>query len=340
MIFYDDTSIEDLCVHRIAEEDNESILNANAAGFAADKSGALKTMFLKPFANQVVTCEFAHEVDVKHNVLFNLARELNESGNFDQVSLKIAQHLVATSKHHNINEGDLFIAKFNDLYFNGDNYNALGIYKYEDKENFIETWVEGGRVNFKFRNGIGSKKPDKACLVIFTTVPYTLFIIEDRGGQTDYWQNEFVKHKPKNDFVNNTSDALTLTKEFITKQVPQEYQVTKTEQIDLLNRSIDYFKTHSQYNKNEFEEAVFQDPGMIDAYRKYDNNYQKENALEIKDQFEISPMAVKKQNRVYKSVLKLDKNFHVYIHGNTDLIEKGTDKDGRKFYKIYYEEER
>ena len=43
--------------------------------------------------------------------------------------------------------------------------------------------------------------------------------------------------------------------------------------------------------------------------------------------------------RVYKSVLKLDRNFHIYIHGNTDLIEKGIDDDGRKYYKIYYQEE-
>jgi len=38
-------------------------------------------------------------------------------------------------------------------------------------------------------------------------------------------------------------------------------------------------------------------------------------------------------------VLKLDKNFHIYIHGDRNLIEQGEEPDGRKFYKIYYEEE-
>jgi len=37
--------------------------------------------------------------------------------------------------------------------------------------------------------------------------------------------------------------------------------------------------------------------------------------------------------------LKLDGNFHVYIHGNKDMIERGVDDDGRKYYKLYYEEE-
>ncbi|MCC6583451.1 MAG: nucleoid-associated protein, partial [Chitinophagales bacterium] len=38
-------------------------------------------------------------------------------------------------------------------------------------------------------------------------------------------------------------------------------------------------------------------------------------------------------------VLKLDRNFHIYIHGNTEMIQQGIDEDGRKFYKIFYQEE-
>ena len=56
-------------------------------------------------------------------------------------------------------------------------------------------------------------------------------------------------------------------------------------------------------------------------------------------EFDISNKAVKNQARVFKSILKLDKNFHIYIHGNKELIEKGTESDGRKYYKIYYDQE-
>ena len=48
---------------------------------------------------------------------------------------------------------------------------------------------------------------------------------------------------------------------------------------------------------------------------------------------------MKKQAKIFKSVLKLDNNFHIYIHGKRELIEQGVDPNGRKFYKIYYEEE-
>lgn len=38
-----------------------------------------------------------------------------------------------------------------------------------------------------------------------------------------------------------------------------------------------------------------------------------------------------------KYVIKLDKNFHVYIHGDKSLMEDGFDQKG-KFLKIYYNE--
>ena len=56
------------------------------------------------------------------------------------------------------------------------------------------------------------------------------------------------------------------------------------------------------------------------------------------DDFAISEGAVKKQSRALKSVIKLDKNFHIYVHGNRNLIEQGEDDRGQ-FYKVYYQEE-
>ena len=33
-----------------------------------------------------------------------------------------------------------------------------------------------------------------------------------------------------------------------------------------------------------------------------------------------------------------DCNFHIYVHGNRNLLEQGEDEKG-KFYKVYYQEE-
>ena len=132
---------------------------------------------------------------------------------------------------------------------------------------------------------------------------------------------------------------MNITKNFVTKKLTEDFDVSKADQIDLLNRSVKYFKSHETFDKKDFEDDVFQDKEVINAFHNFDEVYRDDNDIDIKDSFEISAQAVKKQTRIFKSVLKLDKNFHIYIHGNNELIEHGIEKDGRKFYKIYFENE-
>ena len=85
---------------------------------------------------------------------------------------------------------------------------------------------------------------------------------------------------------------------------------------------------------------LFEEFYLIESFQKFNQTYRQENEVELADNFKISSQAVKKQSRIFKSVLKLDRNFDIYIHGDKNLIEKGTEKDGRKYYKIYYQEEK
>jgi hypothetical protein len=131
---------------------------------------------------------------------------------------------------------------------------------------------------------------------------------------------------------------MNLTRQFVGDQLDEEFSVSKADKIDLLNRSMDFFKSRDQFNQNEFEAEVLEDPTVIESFRKYERSFMSDQ--DIVDNFEISAQAVKRQARVFKSVLKLDKNFHIYIHGNRDLIEKGFDEvRNRHYYKIYFDEE-
>jgi hypothetical protein len=329
-----------MVVHKISTTENKSVLS-DALYESADETedSVLKKLFLKPFQAHVSTYEFAHNIKLDYNVLFGLSKKIIEEADFIALSQNIAEHLIECSKHPNIKDGELFVVKFEDLLLSNKHYQALGIYKFEEKETYIETKQANKQMDLQFRKGLGNKKPDKACLIIFTEEPYTLLIIDSNSNETDYWQNEFIKHKPKNDNINNTTDFLTLAKNFITEQIPNEYEVNKTDQLNLLNRSVEYFKSHETFDKEEFEQEVFEDKSIIKSFRNFDETWRQEHELDISDNFEISAQAVKKQARVFKSILKLDKNFHIYIHGDRDLIEHGVEKDGRKYYKIYYDNE-
>lgn len=340
MIQIDGTLIRNLILHRSGSENDNSILNDAGIQIAEEEEAVFKKALLKPFVSHIQTYEFKHEVGIGYNVLFNLSKNLfEEKEDFVSISKDILRHLIASSTHPNIKSGDLFIAKFDGIKIDNRELEGIGIYKYEDKESFIETTITEDQVAYKVRKGISGKKPDKACLILFTEEPYTILIIDNNSGETTYWQDDFINHRLKNDQLNNTHHFMNIAKDFIANQITSEFEVTKTDQIDLLNRSVDYFKKKEIFDKQEFETEVFSDPNVIDAFKVFDQSYRQEREIEVHDKFEIAQHTVKKQSKIFKSVLKLDKNFHIYIHGNRDLIEQGTDEKGRKFYKIFYEEE-
>ena len=224
--------------------------------------------------------------------------------------------------------------------YGGEPIDGLGIFKVEKKDAFIETpdWTKEPTLLFK--EGIGERKLDKACLILFTPEPLTILAYDNNSSEAVYWKNDFINVDFKKDHVNDTNHFLQMTKSYITEQMPEEFEVSKTDQIDLLNKSIKYFKEAETFDKGEFELSVFgQEDQAINSFRYFDQQYQEEMDLDLSDQFKIAANSVKKQARIFKSVLKLDKNFHVYIHGNRDLIERGEDSDGRKYYKIYYQNE-
>lgn len=161
----------------------------------------------------------------------------------------------------------------------------------------------------------------------------------NKSNEAQYWKDDFLKLVSLADEYHHTKEFLSMTKAYATEQFTKDFEVSKTDQINLLNRSINYFKNNHVFNKTAFEEEVLHHPETIESFRSFDEQYPKANFIDIQEEFDISKQAVRKQSRVYKSVLKLDRNFHIYIHGNRDMIERGIDEQGRKYYKIYFEEE-
>jgi len=85
---------------------------------------------------------------------------------------------------------------------------------------------------------------------------------------------------------------------------------------------------------------VIRQPEVIDAFQDYKGFFESEKNMPLQDSFDISKDAVKGEKKNFKSILKLDKNFHVYVHGKRQYLEKGFDSQrGLNFYKLYYEVE-
>lgn len=262
---------------------------------------------------------------------------------FIEQSQNTGRYLYDKSTHPQIKSGELCVIYFNDCNINDEIVDCIGIFKSENKDIVLKVINKENGFELTDEKGINTNKLDKGCL-IFNTEKENGFLISvvdntNRSSEAQYWKDDFLGIQPiKNDF-HQTNQFLGIAKQFVTKQLSEDFEISKTDKIDFLNRSIDYFKKHETFDKQEFESEVFADSSFIESFRKFDQTYRLENEVELSDNFEISAKAVKKQARVFKNILKLDKNFDIYIHGNRELIEQGVDENGRKYYKIYYENE-
>ena len=345
MLDFTNSQITRITAHRIGNKANdEKLLLSNELLSVEDKQlkEVLFSFFLSPFQSpEFYNFTFSNQ-DFTLNPLFTFSSKLFEQkNNFHKLSCDIAHHLYEVSTHPQIKAGDLFVVFFRNLSVNGHVLNAIGLFKSENKQAFLQ--LDSDNFELNLEEGINCEKLDKGCLIFDDEANkgYRLCIVDkaNKSLEAHYWRDNFLQIRPCKDEYHQTKDFLSLAKTYVTAGLTADFEVNKTEQIELLNRSMEYFKTHESFNKGEFEREVFQDTAVIKSFRSFDKMYREDNDIEFPDNFEISDKAVKKQSRVFKSVLKLDKNFHIYIHGNKELIEQGVEKDGRKFYKIYYTEE-
>lgn len=346
MIQFDSITIKELAVHQVGNKildegvefseklaniENENLLNL------------IKRYFLSSFSGNEMY-NLHNSVGLEQNEIYAIAtRIFTENKVFFDQSKLIAQHLYENSNHPKIKNGELYISYFEDVMYEDELVNAIGIFKSETKENYIKSNIKSKTSIISYDEGTNVNKLDKGCIILNVDKEsgYRVCIIDNLGknNETVYWKDNFLSVKTINNNFHQTNQFLGITKQFVTKQLDEDFNVSKTDKIDFLNRSVDYFKKNETFDKQEFEEQVFGDSNVIKSFRKFDQTYRQENEVELSDNFEISVQAVKKQARVFKNVLKLDKNFHIYIHGNREMIEQGIDENGRKYYKIFYEEE-
>jgi hypothetical protein len=299
--------------------------------------------FLGRFNTEQDKYSFHHPSSLQYNEVFNYCLSImSDETPFHKGTVQIAEHLYESSTHPKIKPGELYVCYFSNCIIDNKPHDAIGIYKTESKSKFLDLDVDGD-LTLNMREGVELTKMDKGALILSSNADegFDVLVFDtNRGEEAVFWTEAFLNIVPQATEYYNTNQVMTATRKFIEKQIPQEYDVSKTEQIDYLNRSLEYFKSNNEFDKKNFEKEVFGDSGMIKSYRNFEQSYSEDNAIDFADNFSISTQALKKQAKVYKSVLKLDKNFHVYIHGNTELIEKGYDNTvGKNYYKIYFDEE-
>jgi hypothetical protein len=342
----DTPRLKKLMVHYVGSKNNAEQLHLSAVSpdLSEEDNDILQDALLYKFKTIPEEYSFHHASSLDFNEVYSYCRRLfRNPEDIMEISASMARHLYEASVHPRVKGGEFYVSYFEGLAMDSRMYKAIGLFKTENKSIFMDVKRSGKKFNLHMKEGVELTKIDKGCLVINSGEKegYTVLIFDNqsRGEEALYWKETFLGLTPKQNEFHQTQHFLTLTKQFITEQLDTELNVPRTEQVEMLNRSLDYFKGNDSFDINEFQSAVFGSEEIISSFKNFGSRYVEANDYDLAASFDISPDAVKKQSRIFKSVLKLDKNFHIYIHGRTDLIERGVDDDGRKFYKIYYQEE-
>lgn len=342
MINFSQSRIEGLSVHGVGNRLNDGMLKLSAQPL--DIGGEilhslLCNWFFSPFRDP---SRYTFRDDEQGQSLLAMANYVFANNtSLQENSSLLAERLFNITEHPNIKPGELYVGCFSNVGYDGRLCDAIGLFKSETKENFIK--VDAARNNYKLsaHEGININKLDKGCLILRVeneTTPVILLVDTANRSDARFWKEDFLCLVPMQDAFHQTKNFMSMTRQYVDEQMNEDFSVSKADQADMLNRSMDFFKSRDTFNQQEFESAVLGDDAVIESFRKYGKNFNDEQA--IVDNFEISAQAVKRQARVFKSVIKLDKNFHIYIHGNRDLIEKGFDEAvGKNYYKVYFDQE-
>lgn len=344
MLYKEYIAIKSITVHNVGNKLNQENIHFSKKLLAIDEkmNNMLIGHFLFPFKSNEYF-NFYHDIDLNMNEVFVCVTKIFENrDSLQEQSVSLAKHLYEQSTHPKIKGGEFYTVYFKDCIIDGETVDAIGLFKSENKDTFLKVFPSGEGFEIESQQGVNINKLDKGCLIfnIERENGYIVAVVDNtnKGAEAQYWMDDFLHVRQRKDEYHNTQNILSLCKNFVKNELPQNFEVSRADQVDLLNKSVKFFKENDNFNMTEFANEVIGQPDIIKNFNQFKSSFQQDYDVEIADNFAISESAVKKQARSLKSIIKLDKNFHIYIHGDRELIEQGEDKKG-KFYKVYYQEE-
>lgn len=345
MIDFTNSQISNIVIHQVGNKSNDENCKFSSTELKINDEvkNILHQYFITPFKSEEYF-NFSHDSELYLNEAYSYVTKIfdNPSVLIDE-SIKLAKHLFESSTHPKIKSGEFYVIYFSNIIIDNTIVDGIGLFKSENKDTFIKVYPNKEGFQLECDKGVNINKLDKGCIIcnIEKEKGYVVTLVDNtnKGLEAKYWTEDFLRVSPRNDEYHNTQDLLMLYKKFVLKTLPEQFEVTKIDQTELLNNSISYLKQKETFSMDEFTKNVIHQPDLIESFNNFRSIYQNDRDITISENFSISDTALKKQSKLIKSVIKLDKNFDIYIHGSRDLIEQGVDEKGRKYYKIYYKDE-
>lgn len=261
------------------------------------------------------------------------------SAEFNDFSAGLAREWIK-SDHEETKEHELIFCQFRDIQTGTENSIGYGIFLINSFEKFVQIIRTNHDVSIRLMEGVNLKKLKYSALIIpgADQNQADLYFKDNvYEFKSDVFIDRYLRAKPVRNNFYNTANHLNILKAYVDHELQDAEPLEKIEKIA---RTADYFSSHDHFDQKEYNSAIFDNPGQREAFDKFREQYAMDKDINIVDEFDVSPGAVKKNFSRIRSVIKLDRNFHVYVHGNRQNIVRGYDPErGKHYYQLFFDEE-
>ena len=345
MINLFNTHIENLSIHRVGNKSrNEALfLSEQPYGLNDEIMPLLKEYFFKPFRDKEENYfQFAHEVDLEYNDMYNFATEVfNNPSEIHNVSKKITKHLFEQSNHPHIKNGEVYVTYFTNVSIDNNVIDAIGVFKSEIKTDFLQFEERESNLEMILQQGINLNKLDKGCIIFNHKKEegYKILTVDSNRYDARYWLEHFLSVDAFQDENFMTKKYLKFCQDFAKEVVlPAE---DKQQEVLFMNRAINHFAKNDSFEETNFLNEVMENPDFIPEFKNYKVDKGEKYSIEDVTNFPIANNAVTDIRKKIKNTIVLDTNVQIKLDFvNSDsaekFVEKGWDEEKQMYYYLVY----
>ena len=356
MIFFQDSRISDIHVNWVGNKFREEGFSINEVpllfnnNYSTDELQHLEQLLLTLISKKISKTDLIHQFSpINENLGFNSSYDIVYKYFHHLISAKtMAEYFTALMyscmNHPKLESGIFLMVHLEEVQFEGEYRDAIGIFKLSSMIEGLQCAHNSERYDIRPSGKIFSiENLDLGAIILNTDSENGYKVLIHCSGSVNdliMFKDYFLKLRVFNNDYIKTSNFMNVFKNFVTEKLDDSLEVENMDKVDLLNRAINHVSDNETLIIDEFTINVIGNHEVSNVFNNYLKNFQEEMEMELPDQFTLSSTAVKKAKASYKQVIKLDKNFHLYVHGKRDLVEKGFDESkGMNFYKVYFENE-
>jgi hypothetical protein len=193
----------------------ECIMASNYVDIEASMSHEVAQILLPRIIASQGEFIFDHEVNIELNPVRKLLLDYFRGvSNFHEMTVGVMKVLAASEK--NISEGEVYMTAFDQIIYDQKPCQAVGIFKIDGKQSFIESSLMDDQLALTLTKGIGIKDLNKGALIILDQNEMILKVFQNHPD-IKYWRHQFLMIRPLENEFYQTKNTLNLCKDFALK---------------------------------------------------------------------------------------------------------------------------